>query len=326
MFVTGGAGYVGAHCCKVFANARWNVVVYDNLCRGWQEFVKWGPLIKGDILDYERLKDAMAEVNPDAVVHFAALAYVGESVSQPSSYYQANAVGTLNVLRAMQELAIESVVFSSSCATYGIPESSPIAESMRQSPINPYGWSKLFGEQLLRDFSAAYDIRYIALRYFNAAGADPDCEIGERHSPETHLIPLAIRAAMMDDYQLTIHGNDFNTRDGTCVRDYVHVVDLADAHLKALNHLRDRKASAMINLGTGAGTSVLEVTKAVERVSGSIVRRIVGPRRAGDPASLVALALKAKEMLGWAPTHSDVETIVADAWQWHKREASSGGS
>lgn len=318
VFVTGGAGYVGAHCCKAFANAGWKVVVYDDLSRGWRDFVRWGDLIEGDVLDYPSLRGAVSTVRPDLVVHFAALAYVGESVSDPGAYYETNTVGALNVLRAMREVGIESIVFSSSCSTYGIPGGTPIGEGERQSPINPYGWSKLFVEQMMRDFNAAHGIRYAALRYFNAAGADPQGEIGERHEPETHLIPLAIRSALPGDFELTIYGDDFGTRDGTCVRDYVHVVDLADGHLRAADYLRANRESGAFNLGTGKGSSVLEVVQAVERVSGLPVRRKIGPRRAGDPASLVASASRAEALLGWRPRRSEMDTIVSDAWRWHQ--------
>lgn len=320
VFVTGGAGYVGSHCCKAFAHAGWNVVVYDNLSRGWRDFVKWGPLIEGDILDYEKLSTAIAETKPDVVVHFAAVAYVGESVTDPGHYYQVNTAGTLNVLRAMQQNGVDAIVFSSTCATYGVPTEIPITEAHPQSPINPYGWSKLFVEQILRDYGVAHGIRSVALRYFNAAGADPDGEIGERHEPETHLIPLAIKGAMGGEYELTIFGDDFDTRDGTCVRDYIHVDDLATGHLKALEYLEAGGASDVFNLGTGNGVSVLEIAATVEAVSGVTVRKVFGPRRAGDPPLLVASADKARRVLGWSPMHSDIDDILKNAWDWHVLE------
>ena len=320
VFVTGGAGYVGSHCCKAFANAGWNVVVFDNLSRGWREMVRWGDLIDGDILDLESLKAAMARVKPDAVAHFAAFAYVGESVEEPGMYYRNNSLGTLNILDAMRANNVKNIVFSSTCATYGVPVRTPIDEEHPQSPINPYGWSKFIVEKMLADYSVAHDLRYAALRYFNAAGADPDGTIGERHEPETHVIPLAIRGALKDDYTFTIFGNDFDTRDGTGLRDYIHVADLADAHCRALEYLLKGGASDVFNLGTGNGTTVEEIAAAVEYVSGKKLPRKIGPRRAGDPPALVASAEKALRILGWKPQHSDIKNIIASAWRWHAQE------
>jgi UDP-arabinose 4-epimerase len=317
IFVTGGAGYVGSHCCKAFAQAGWNVVVYDSLVRGWRDFVKWGPLIEGDMRDTERLSAALAEVRPDAVAHFAALAYVGESVSDPGRYYDVNTRGTLTLLQGMAAEGLERIVFSSTCATYGIPEALPITEEAPQLPINPYGMSKLFAERMLADFGHAHAIRSVALRYFNAAGADFEGELGERHEPETHLIPLAIAAAQPGSCELMVFGDDFDTADGTCVRDYIHVSDLADAHVLALRHLLAGGANEVINLGTETGTSVNGIIGAVERVSGNPVRHSYGPRREGDPPVLVASAAKAREMLGWKPLRSHIDTIIQDAWQWH---------
>lgn len=320
VFVTGGAGYVGSHCCKAFANAGWNVVVFDNLSRGWREMVRWGDLIEGDILNLESLKAAMARVKPDAVAHFAAFAYVGESVEEPGMYYRNNSLGTLNILDAMRANNVKNIVFSSTCATYGVPVRTPIDEEHPQSPINPYGWSKFIVEKMLADYSVAHDLRYAALRYFNAAGADPDGTIGERHEPETHVIPLAIRGALKNDYTFTIFGNDFDTRDGTGLRDYIHVADLADAHCRALEYLLKGGASDVFNLGTGNGTTVEEIAAAVEYVSGKKLPRKIGPRRAGDPPALVASAEKAESILGWKPQHSDIKNIIASAWRWHAQE------
>ena len=325
VFVTGGAGFVGSHCCKAFAEAGWNVVVYDNLSRGWRDLVKWGPLIQGDILDYEKLSTAIAETKPDLVAHFAAVAYVGESVTDPGRYYHVNTAGSLNVLRAMQESGVDALVFSSTCATYGVPQSVPITEDHPQSPINPYGWSKLFVERMIADFGTAHRLRSVVLRYFNAAGADPDGEIGERHEPETHLIPLAIRGAMAGDFELTIFGSDFDTRDGTCIRDYIHVADLADAHLKALDHLQAGGASDVFNLGAGNGVSVSEIAAGVERVGGVPVRRKGGARRPGDPPALVASAEKAKRVLDWTAKRSDIDAILNDAWNWHLKDVHRAG-
>jgi len=326
VFVTGGAGYVGSHCCKAFAQAGWNVVVYDNLSRGWADFVKWGPLIEGDILDQDRLTQSMQACKPDAVAHFAALAYVGESVTQPGEYYRVNTVGALNVLTAMRAANVGQIVFSSTCATFGVPQRTPIDETHPQRPINPYGWSKLFVEQMLADHDAAYGLRHVALRYFNAAGADQDGEIGERHEPETHVIPLAIRGVQHPDYSFTILGTDYDTRDGTAVRDYIHVADLAEAHLRALAYLNAGGASDVFNLGTGSGTTVQEVANAVEAVSGRPLSRSAGSRRPGDPAALVADAAKAARVLGWVPTRSNITTLISDAWRWHVQDAAAGAA
>lgn len=317
VFVTGGAGYVGSHCCKAFAQAGWEVVVYDNLSRGWRDMVRWGPLVEGDILDGPALTAALRDAKPDAVAHFAALAYVAESVAQPDLYYRINTVGTLTLLDAMRAAGVGRLVFSSTCATYGTPSRTPIDETHPQSPINPYGWSKLFVEKMLADHDAAYDLRYVALRYFNAAGADPDGQIGERHDPEPHVIPLAIRGALNGDYVFTIHGDDFDTRDGTAVRDYIHVADLADAHCRALDHLQSGGASDVFNLGTGVGTTVAEIAAAVEKIAGRAFPRRAGPRRPGDPPALIASAAKARDRLGWTPTRSAIDDIIATAWRWH---------
>ncbi|MEZ5946296.1 MAG: UDP-glucose 4-epimerase GalE [Hyphomonas sp.] len=320
VFVTGGAGYVGSHCCKAFADAGWNVVVYDNLSRGWPEFAQWGPLIEGDINDLDALTRSMQATRPDAVAHFAALAYVGESVEDPALYYKTNVIGTLNILTAMRAAGVRDLVFSSTCATYGPPVYMPIDERHPQAPINPYGSTKLIAEWMMRDHSAAYDFRYVALRYFNAAGADPSGTIGERHEPETHVIPLALRGAGRDDYVFNILGTDYDTPDGTAVRDYIHVADLASAHLKALDYLRDGGESTMINLGTGHGTSVKEIHAAVEAVTGCKVEAKPSPRRPGDPSRLVADPAKALQLLGWKAERSDVTTIIQDAWTWHLAE------
>lgn len=323
VFVTGGAGYVGAHCCKAFAEAGWNVVTYDNLSRGWRDFVKWGPLIEGDILDEAGLTSAMREAKPDAVAHFAALTYVGESIEDPARYYRHNSMGALAVLDAMRKADCDQIIFSSTAAIYGTPIRTPIDEEHPQKPINPYGRSKLFVERMLADYAAAYGIRYVALRYFNAAGADADGEIGERHDPEYHVIPLAIRGAMTNDCIFRVFGRDFHTRDGTAIRDYVHVTDLAEAHLRALTYLINGGTSDAFNLGTGVGTTVLEIANAVERASGCTLRRTDGARRPGDPATLVATAEKAAKALHWQPVQSDIDHVVGSAWRWHVRELGS---
>lgn len=316
VFVTGGAGYVGAHCCKALATAGWDVTVYDNLCRGWRDFVKWGPLVEGDILDEVRLISALSEFRPDAVMHFAAVAYVGESMTDPATYYRNNTAGALSLLSAMRRASVDKLIFSSTCATYGTPVKVPIDESHPQVPINPYGWSKLFVEQMLRDHDMAYGLRSVSLRYFNAAGADPEGEIGERHEPETHVVPLILRGARDPGYVFTIHGSDYETLDGTAVRDYVHVADLADAHLRALVYLMEDGRTDAFNLGTGRGISVKELVQAVEGQTGTSIRCEAGPRRPGDPAVLVADASKAGRCLGWQPRYREIAEIVhhADAW------------
>ena len=324
VLVTGGAGYVGSHCCKAFAKAGWTVVTFDNLSRGWRDLVQWGELIEGDILDRAALDAAIAQVQPDAIAHFAALAYVGESVEDPGLYYRNNTTGTMTLLDAMVDGGVDKLIFSSTCATYGVPDRVPMDETTPQSPINPYGWSKLFVEKMLDDYGAAHGLRSVKLRYFNAAGADFEAETGERHEPETHLIPLAIRGMMADGFELTVFGDDFDTRDGTCVRDYIHVMDLADAHARALDYLQEGGASNVFNLGTGTGTTVMEIIEAVERVSGKPVKRTIGPRRAGDPPALVASAEKAREIIGWQAQHSDIDTIIKSAWAWHRKEAETG--
>ena len=320
IFVTGGAGYVGSHCCKAFAEAGWAVVVYDNLKHGWRDMVKWGRLIEGDILDRARLDAAMAEIKPDAVAHFAALISVGESVEDPALHYENNSVGAFNILQAMRANGVDKIIFSSTAATYGVPQVVPISEEHPQLPINPYGWSKLLVEQMLRDYSAAYGLRFAALRYFNAAGADPSGELGERHEPETHVIPLAARGALNPGYTFRIFGDDFDTRDGTCVRDYIHVSDLASAHKAALDYLFAGGESGAFNLGTGQGVTVKEIAAAIEKAAGRTLPREIGPRRAGDPPALIASNQKAREVLGWTPQHSSIDEIVADAWRWHKKD------
>lgn len=317
ILVTGGAGYIGSHCCKALAEAGLTPIAYDNLARGHRWAVKWGPFEQGDICDRSRLLDVMKRHRPSAVIHFAAHAYVGESVMDPLSYYQNNVVGSLVLLGAMRDADVRNIVFSSSCATYGIPDYLPIREDHPQRAINPYGNTKICVERMLRDFDAAYGLRSTSLRYFNAAGADEDGEIGEDHEPETHLIPLAIRAALTRECVLEIYGADYSTPDGTAIRDYVHVMDLANAHVAALRYLTDGGPSTALNLGTGRGYSVRQVIECVERIGGrSIPARVVG-RRPGDPAELVADPSRAYAVLGWHARYSALETIVETAWQWH---------
>jgi UDP-arabinose 4-epimerase len=320
VFVTGGAGYVGSHCAKAFAQAGWTVVTYDNLSRGHRDLVKWGDLIEGDILDQQALTAAIQRVQPDAVAHFAALAYVAESVAQPDIYYRNNVTGTMNLLDAMVVGGVNRMVFSSSCATYGI-SNDLITEDTPQKPINPYGETKKICEHMIRDYGQAHDIRSVILRYFNAAGCDPDGDTGERHDPEPHVIPLAIRGAMDGTFTFNILGGDYDTPDGTCVRDYVHVSDLGEAHALALKYLSDGGASEILNLGTGHGSSVMQLADAVSRVAGKEVPRVIADRRPGDPPSLVASAGKAKRVLGWEPRQSDLDTILTTAWAWFQQDA-----
>lgn len=319
LFVTGGAGYVGSHCCKAFAQAGWRIVVYDNLSRGFRDLVKWGELIEGDITDPAALSAALIRVKPDAVAHFAAYASVGESMRAPDIYYRINVAGLINLLDAMRAADVSQLLFSSSCATYGVQDQ-VITEATLQSPINPYGETKLIGERVIRDYGAAYGLRSVILRYFNAAGCDPDLETGERNRHDPRIIPLVIKGALKGDFTLTINGSDFGTRDGTAIRDYVHVNDLADAHVRALQWLADGKPSDIFNLGTGSGASILELAAAAENVLGRKVQRQFGPRRPGDPPSLTASAEKAQTMLGWTPRFSDMDTIIRTAAAWIEKE------
>lgn len=321
ILVTGGAGYVGSHACKALAANGFLPIAYDNLSYGHREAVKWGPCEIGDLADRGRLDDVIARHRPQGIMHFAAFTYVGESVADPGKYYRNNVVGTLTLLEAMRDHDIGRLVFSSTAATYGTPEAVPIQETAAKSPINPYGHSKLTAEQMIADFAKAHGLRAAVLRYFNAAGADPDGELGECHDPEAHLIPLAMQAVTGEAPPLTIFGDDYATPDGTCIRDYIHVTDLADAHVRALNELTDREGSDAFNLGTGQGASVRQVLDAVGRAGGKLVPHRIGPRRAGDPAELVSDPTKAMQVLGWSPRLSDLDTIVATAWAWHRRNA-----
>jgi len=321
ILVTGGSGYVGAHACKALALGGYRPVVYDNLASGDPAAAKWGPLEIGDIADRAKLDAVIARYRPHAVMHFAAFSIVGESIADPAKYYRNNVAGTLTLLEAMRDHAVERLVFSSTAAIYGTPLTVPILEDAPQTPINPYGHSKSIAERMIVDFSAAHGLRATALRYFNAAGADADGEIGECHDPETHLIPLAMRAVSGLTAPLTIFGDDYATPDGTCIRDYVHVADLADAHVAALQHLGQREGVDAFNLGTGNGASTREVIEAVGRVAGKAVPYSIGARRPGDPAVLVSDPAKAKRDLGWTHASSDLETIVSTAWAWHRRAA-----
>jgi UDP-glucose-4-epimerase GalE len=317
VLVTGGAGYIGSHAAKALHRAGYRVVVFDNLVAGHRGAVKFGELVEGDIADTTAVRDALRRHEIFAVMHFAAFLDVGESVREPAKYYRNNVVGALSVLEAMAAESVRYFVFSSTCATYGEPIETPIAETHPQHPINSYGETKLAIERALPHFATAHGMRYVALRYFNASGADPDGEIGEDHSPEIHLIPRAIEAAT-GGRGLQVFGDDYPTPDGTCLRDYIHVTDLADAHLKALEAIAGAGKSGAYNLGTGHPHSVRDVIDTVARVTGRQVPWTLGPRRPGDPAVLYAAAQKARTELHWTPKLGDLETIVRTAWAWHR--------
>jgi UDP-arabinose 4-epimerase len=313
ILVTGGAGYIGSHTCRALAAVGLTPVTFDNLSRGHADFVRWGPLVVGDILDPAALDKAIKQYRPTDVIHFAAFAYVGESVADPLRYYRNNTCGMANVLDAMLGNGVERIVFSSSCTTYGLPDTLPISEAAPQRPISPYGRSKYFCEQIIKDVAAAHKVRYGIFRYFNAAGADSSGDLPERHTPETHLIPLAIDAAMGSGPPLQILGSDYPTADGTCERDYIHVSDLATAHVNAVQHLEKTETSFELNLGTGCAYSVLQVVSAIERVAGKTVPVVWAPRRPGDPPALLSDPTLAQRHLGLAPRYSDLDTIIETA-------------
>jgi UDP-glucose-4-epimerase GalE len=319
ILVTGGAGYIGAHACKALAGAGYTPVVYDNLVYGHPQSVKWGPLEEGDIGDRRRLEKVLQKYKPLAVMHFAAYAYVGESVENPAKYYRNNVAGTLTLLESMRNCGIDKMIFSSTCATYGMPEQIPIGEDHPQCPINPYGRGKLMIEWILQDFTTAYDLKFVSLRYFNAAGADPDAEIGEDHDPETHLIPLVLDAALDRRDHLEIFGTDYDTSDGTCIRDYIHVSDLADAHLLALKYLRDGGESNVFNLGNGNGFSVREVIAAARELTGCDIPCVESGRRPGDPPVLIGSSDKIRKTLSWNPAFNKLEAIIKTAWRWQNK-------
>lgn len=320
VLVTGGAGYIGSHTCKLLAQSGFHPVTYDNLVYGHRHAVKWGPFVEGDLADKELLLKTIDDFNIQAVIHFAAYAYVGESMLEPDKYFRNNVINALNLLEVLNIKKIKKLVFSSTCATYGIPDTVPIDENHVQNPVNPYGESKLFFEKAMHWHDVAYGLKSVALRYFNAAGADPDGEIGEDHTPETHLIPLVIESALGQRPHVEIYGTDYATADGTAVRDYIHVLDLADAHVRALQYLENSGESVALNLGTGCGSSVREVIAAVEKNSGFQVPFKESPRRAGDPPVLVAKAEKARQVLGWQAQYSDLDNIVKTAWDWSQKQ------
>ncbi len=317
VLVTGGAGYIGSHTCKHLAAAGHVPIVFDDLTHGHEWAVKWGPLERGSLGDPARLVEVFARHRVDAVIHFAASALVGESMTDPGKYFRNNTLGTFNLIEAMRAAGVGTIVFSSTCATYGNPVRVPIDEGHPQAPVNPYGESKLMVEKMLRWYGECHDLRWVALRYFNAAGADPDGEIGEEHDPESHLIPLVIGGTIGTRRPVRVFGTDYPTADGTAIRDYIHVVDLADAHLRAIDRVSAGTPSQAINLGTGVGQSVRQVIDAVGEVSGRHVPFELAPRRAGDPPELVADPSRARDALGWTPRYGDLRTIVEHAWKWH---------
>ena len=317
VLVTGGAGYIGSHTCKKLYKTGYKPILFDNLSTGHKKFVKWGELVVGDLHNTSLLLDTFEKYNPSAVIHFAASAYVGESITDPFKYYRNNVGGSLSLFEAMRSSKVRNIVFSSTCATYGVPNLDKIDELVPQEPINPYGSSKLMIERILRDLSIRDEIKSISLRYFNAAGADRDCEIGELHDPETHLIPLAIQSAF-NGSRLKVLGTDFPTKDGSAVRDYIHVEDLADAHIKALKYLLNGGDSDSINLGTGTGTSVFEIIAALKEIGVEVVYD-ESNRRIGDPAYLVADSSRAKLILNWESKYSDIKDILKTALLWHRK-------
>lgn len=319
ILVTGGAGYIGSHACKALAKAGYTPIAYDNLVYGHSWAVRWGPLEKGDIADKSRLDKIISRYKPEAVMHFAAYAYARESVQNPGKYYRNNVAGSSILLETVLDHDIDKFIFSSSCAIYGMPEVLPIPETHTQRPINPYGSSKLMVERMLRDLDVAHGIRSVSLRYFNVAGADIDAEIGEDHNPETHLIPLVLDTALGRRPSIAIYGDDYPTPDGTCIRDYIHVADLVDAHILGLMYLEKGGKTACYNLGNGQGFSVNEVIETARRVPGKEIPTVLSPRQAGDAPVLIADARLAMKNLGWSPKYPALETQIMHAWEWHQR-------
>jgi UDP-glucose 4-epimerase len=322
ILVTGGAGYIGSHSVLTLQKAGYEVIVLDNLVYGHQDLVDEVlkvKLIVGSTCDRALLREVFANHQIDAVMHFAAYAYVGESVTEPAKYYENNVVGTLTLLEAMLEANVKTFVFSSTCATYGVPDAVPITEDQSQNPINPYGATKLMVERILQDFNHAYDFRSVCLRYFNAAGADPEGNLGEDHNPETHLIPLVLQTALGQRDSVSVFGTDYDTPDGTCLRDYIHVLDIAQAHILALKYLLNDGATDVFNLGNASGFSVKEVIETARKITGKEIKVEFGDRRPGDPPALVGSGAKAQKILGWQPAYSNLDDIISHAWQWHQK-------
>ncbi len=318
ILVTGGAGYIGSQTCKALAKAGFVPVVYDNLTTGHGYAIKWGPFVQGDIGDSARLSEAIISFKPKAILHFAGSALVIESIQQPAKYYRNNITATLTLLETMREHNVQNLLFSSSCATYGHPQFTPITEEHPQLPVSPYGRTKWMAEQMMADFGTAYGLKSIFLRYFNAAGADLETQIGENHTPETHLIPSIIQAALGLKEEIVVYGTDFPTPDGSAIRDYIHVQDLADAHVLALQYLLEKQTTTAINLGTGKGLSVLEIINAIQKFCEKTVPFRLENRRPGEPNTLTADNHKAKQLLGWQPRHSELPILIESAWKWHQ--------
>jgi UDP-glucose 4-epimerase len=319
ILITGGAGYVGSHTVKELLKLGYSTVVLDNLTHGHREFVQGGELVEGDLQDSALLQNIFSRHSIEAVIHFAAFAYVGESVTDPGKYYRNNVCGTLSLVEAMLKAQVNKIIFSSTCATYGHPQEIPITEKHLQNPINPYGSSKLMVEQILRDFGNSHGLKSVIFRYFNAAGADPETQIGEWHDPETHLIPLVLDVATGKREAVQIFGTDYDTFDGTCVRDYIHVTDLANAHILGLKHLEAKRGSEIFNLGNGQGYSVRQVIECAEKITRKKIEAQSAPRRSGDPAVLVGSSEKAQMILGWKTRFHTLEDIIGTAWKWHQK-------
>ncbi len=319
ILIAGGAGFIGSQVNKELNKQGFNTVVIDNLSTGHKEFAQWGEFFQCDLGDMEGLRSVFSGSSISAVMHFCAFTYVGESVEDPQKYYINNVKNTINLLQVMREYGVQQFIFSSTAAIFGDPVTIPIPEGHLKEPINPYGRSKLMIEQILADYARAYDLRYAALRYFNAAGADPDCDVGEWHEPETHLVPLVLDAALGVRENIAIFGTDYDTPDGTCIRDYIHVADLASAHIAALEHLTGGGKSDAFNLGNGRGFSVREIIDTARKVTGKMIPTVEKGRRAGDPAVLIADSARAVSVLNWRPAHADIEEIIDTAWRWHQK-------
>lgn len=318
ILIVGGAGYIGSHTNKALTEAGYETIVLDNLSYGHKEAVKWGTFCQCDLKDIDDLDKVFTEYDIDAVMHFSSFIEVGESVQNPEKYYTNNVVNTMNLLKVMLKHNVKKFIFSSTCATYGVPQKIPLVEDHPQNPINPYGWTKLMVERILKDYDTAYGLKSVILRYFNASGADKSGEIGEAHDPESHLIPLILDAAIGKRDNIKIFGSDYDTPDGTCIRDYIHVTDLADAHVLSLKYLEEKEESNEFNLGNGQGFSVKEVIDSVRKVTGREFEVVETERREGDPAVLIGSSKKAKELLGWNPQFVNIDDIVESAWNWHK--------
>lgn len=319
ILIVGGAGYIGSHVNKLLDESGYETIILDNLSYGHEESVKWGTLCKCDLKNIADIDEIFNKYDIEAVMHFSSFIEVGESVENPEKYYQNNVVNTMNLLNVMLKHNVKKFIFSSTCATYGVPNKIPLTEDHPQNPINPYGWTKLMVERILKDYDTAYGLKSIILRYFNASGADKSGIIGENHNPESHLIPLILDAAIGKREDIKIFGTDYDTPDGTCIRDYIHVTDLADAHIKALEYLKENNQSNEFNLGNGKGFSVREVIDSVKKVTQKNFKVTETPRREGDPAVLIGSAKKAKKMLGWNPEYVEIDDIVETAWTWHKK-------